>query len=493
MKYFAIVVFISLYAISFAQNRMNIWELGYSTNINYPNCEMRYVNGVMDTNKLFRIMSLLDTNSGLSDTSGNLLFYSNGLTICNKNHDTLQNAVNFNPGWTTDFYEPDGMGIDQAILFLPFPGSSKKYYVFSLSGELIQNDIQPIHLSYSIIDMNLDGGLGGIVDSLKNKYAIEDTLTNGGLSAVKHGNGVDWWVIIHKYSSDTYYKFLITPNGIQQPIIQNIGSKITQDIIVSATFSPDGSKFCYSNAGGTFDFMEFDRCSGEFFNHVSVNSIDSVPFTGCSFSASSRFLYVSTFTDLYQFDTWDSDMINNQIHIAAWDSFVDPIYHIPIFFYMHQLAPDNRIYLSTWNGSIYFNVINSPDNLGLACNFEPHSYVLPQYNGSIPSFPNYDLEALFGSTCDTVFTLNLVNNVETNSFKISPNPTIGVLNILYDTKEDCQLTLYNVRGKQIASISLFHYFKNRLLNVSDLAAGVYLATVTCKAERIWSAKVIVQR
>ena len=82
MKYFAIVVFISLYAISFAQNRMNIWELGYSTNINYPNCEMRYVNGVMDTNKLFRIMSLLDTNSGLSDTSGNLLFYSNDKCCC---------------------------------------------------------------------------------------------------------------------------------------------------------------------------------------------------------------------------------------------------------------------------------------------------------------------------------------------------------------------------------------------------------------------------
>jgi len=38
---------------------------------------------------------------------------------------------------------------------------------------------------------------------------------------------------------------------------------------------------------------------------------------------------------------------------------------------------------------------------------------------------------------------------------------------------------------------LFHYFKNRLLNVSDLPAGVYFATVIAKRKKVWSEKVVV--
>jgi len=76
----------------------------------------------MDTTTIFRTMSFFTTYASICDTSGNLLFYSNGLTIGNHNYDTLHNAINFNPGSATDYYEPDGLGIDQAVLILPEPG-----------------------------------------------------------------------------------------------------------------------------------------------------------------------------------------------------------------------------------------------------------------------------------------------------------------------------------------------------------------------------------
>ncbi len=61
-----------------AQNRTNIWELSYSTDTMYPNSEMRYINGTMDTNSVTRIMSFFNTNTSICDTAGNLLFYTNG-------------------------------------------------------------------------------------------------------------------------------------------------------------------------------------------------------------------------------------------------------------------------------------------------------------------------------------------------------------------------------------------------------------------------------
>jgi hypothetical protein len=41
-------------------------------------------------------------------------------------------------------------------------------------------------------------------------------------------------------------------------------------------------------------------------------------------------------------------------------------------------------------------------------------------------------------------------------------------------------------GNRAGAISLFHYFKSKLLNVSDLPAGVYFATVIAKRKKVCS-------
>lgn len=450
----------------------------------------------MDTNSIYRVMSFFVTNASICDTSGNLLFYSNGLTIGNRNHDTLENSENFNPGWATDFYEPIGMGNCQGVLILPDPGDEKRYYVFHESGESFiaynMYQVQPLHLSYSVIDMNLDGGMGGVVDSLKNKYAVVDTLLWGGLTAVKHANGRDWWVIAHRFYTDKYYKFLVTPQGLLGPYEQVIGSNLMYDVGVQATFSPDGSKYCISNHNGWFDYMSFDRCTGEFSNPISVVSPDSF-FYGSSFSPNSRYIYASSLTNLYQYDTWDINMSSNVVHIAAWDSFVDPA---PVLFFMHQLAPDGKIYLSTFNSSLYFNVIKSPDSLGLSCDFQPHSFNLtfPEYNHNLPSFPNYDLGALEGSPCDTI--IDVITGIDIRSkyqYRVSPNPVHDYLNIVYESNVDVLFELFDINGNRVVTASLYRYFKNRLIEVSNLPTGIYFSTITKNGKQLWSEKIVVQR
>ena len=488
-------LFISVNA--FAQNRTNVWELSYSTSPIYPNTEVLFHNGVVDTQSVDRIMSIYDTNTSICDTNGNLLFYTNGLTIGNRNYDTLQNAVNFNPGYATTSFEPLGMGIAQGAVIIPRPLNVNQYYIFYVTAEPIfaygNNDTNPLYLSYSLIDMNLDNGLGGIVDSKKNLHAIDDTLVLGRLNAVKHANGSDWWVISHEYYTNKYYKLLVTPDSIIGPFSQNIGTNLkSNDIFGETVFSPDGSKFAMMNANNILDYMEFNRCSGEFYNVLSFEIPDSIGTYGCSFSSNNRFLYASSKYNLYQYDTWNPDMVSDGIHIAEWDSFTQN--NVPVLFFLHQLGPDGKIYIGPFNGVSYLNVINDPDSLGIGCNFSAHSFVIPDYNVNVPSFPNYDLGAVpGGDTCNAVYTTALQLSLNTGSYSVAPNPVSDWLNIIYQSNEDALFELFDLYGKRVGAISLFHYFKNRLLNVSELPPGVYLAAVSCQGERVWSEKVVVQR
>jgi hypothetical protein len=210
---------------------------------------------------------------------------------------------------------------------------------------------------------------------------------------------------------------------------------------------------------------------------------------GCAFSANSRFLYINTLTQIFQFDTWAPDLEASEILIDTV-----PLYQSdPDWFAISTLAPDNKIYFSTYNSIKALHVINQPDSLGLACNFVEKGLTLPMYNiYSIPNAPNYDLDTLQGvDTCSALYTNSHTLRNENASFRIAPNPASDWLNIIYQTDEDALLDLFDMYEKRVNAISLFHYFKNRLLNVSALAAGVYLAAVTEKGKRIWSEKVVI--
>lgn len=237
--------------------------------------------------------------------------------------------------------------------------------------------------------------------------------------------------------------------------------------------------------------MEFDRCSGEFFNAVNILLPDSNLSQGIAFSPNSRFIYCNTYTQIFQFDTWAADLSNSRILVDTIP-FVQP--GIEDLFAVEMLAPDNKIYISTYHGIKALHVIHSPDSLGIACNFERKGLVLPTYNVySIPNHPNYDLgESLGNDTCELIYTSIPQKANDIADYRIAPNPVSDWLNIIYQSDEDGLFELYDHYGKRVGATSLFHYFKNRLINVSDLPTGFYLAVVTCNGEKIWSEKVIVQ-
>ncbi len=122
---------------------------------------------------------------------------------------------------------------------------------------------------------------------------------------------------------------------------------------------------------------------------------------GVGFSPNSKYLYFNTNTTLLQYDLEAEDIEASKDTIAVYDGYISTF--LPTTFFLQQLAPDGKIYLSCTNTVDVLHVIHNPDEAGQACNMEQHGTQLPTLNlFSIPNFPNYRLGPLDGSPCDTL-------------------------------------------------------------------------------------------
>jgi len=392
------------YYFSFSQNRNSVWCFGDSALIDFS-----------DTS------NIVVGSCGL-DTRGSCV------SVCNENGQLLFSAetrAGFG-SYTTLVFDSQhnimpngdtimGTGWYNELVIIPSPLNDSTYYLFSLGVTTFYG------LYYSIVDMKLNGGLGDV--TIKNvqlqSYPMIDCL-----NAVKHGNGRDWWVIFRQdpqfNPSNEFLTYLITPSGITNYTSQNVGGYIYSnngDIV----FSPSGNKFMAMNPAGLVEVLNFNRCTGTITldKHIEDNVLAPPGFNlwSAAFSADESKLYITasdTTTYLYQYDL-------NAPNIAASK---DTLWTLNYPHYAGgglKLAPDNKIYLSAqyyndfnfpypYADSVYnmynmnLSVINSPDSLGAACDFQPYSFYLGgkrTYLG-LPNNPDYDMPALAGSPCDTL-------------------------------------------------------------------------------------------
>ena len=84
----------------------------------------------------------------------------------------------------------------QSSLILPMPGSDSLYYLFHkriIYQEEPVFDVITDRILYSVVDMSANQGLGRVVE--KNVVLFDEPTVGGQLTAVKHANGEDWWVV----------------------------------------------------------------------------------------------------------------------------------------------------------------------------------------------------------------------------------------------------------------------------------------------------------
>ncbi len=469
----------------YGQGIDNIWMFGYASYAGIPfgGMEMNFGSGSMVLNYQPRPMNMGMTSVTHCDSAGNVLFYCNGAYIANAQDDTMMNGSGLSPSYYTDVEGPFGLFIPQAALAIPWPGSASKFYLFH---NTVDDSIAYSYRTYySEIDMSLDGGLGAVTS--KNNVLYADTLLYGHLTAVKHANGRDWWVVFHGGKNDKYFIYLVNPAGVHLHNIQQIGGVLYAQQ-GQGCFSPDGSRYALYDHRNDLHLLDFDRCAGIFSNHLHVAINDSAHGGGVAFSASSKLLYVSSTKYVYQFDLEAANIPATQTTVAVWDGYYSPNPPAATTFYLAQLAPDNKIYISSTNGVLSMHVIEYPDSLGLACNVCQHCISLPAYNfTTIPNHPNYHLGALGSSICDSLPT-DIGGLVKSTAEEIVlfPNPVKDILYVRNQASNtQKEIRIYNSLLQQVSiPVSLINQGEYFEVNTSGILPGVYFLEILTEKGKV---------
>lgn len=349
----------------FSQGEANNWYFGEFAGIKFNS------NGTV-TSLTDGQLNTLEGCASISNNTGELLFYTDGKKVYNRNHQIMINGSDLNGDSSTT----------QSATIVKKPGSLNLYYIFTLDSFAGPNGF-----CYSIVDMNLDNGNGAITSE---KNVLIYTPSCEKIAVVKHSNNNDFWIITHGWGNNAFYAHLLTNNGLENnPVISTIGytpnvnfGSSMLEAIGYLKISPDGTKLinCYSNAFGT-QLFNFNSSTGHISNGRQIN-VGTAAYYGAEFSPNSELLYVVNEYSVYQLNLFSTD-INNSATIIYTN--LDNI--LPICM---QLGPDNKIYVSLLNKN-KLSVINNPNILGLGCTFQEDSidlngryskYGLPAFNQS---------------------------------------------------------------------------------------------------------------
>ncbi|MFL9844320.1 T9SS type B sorting domain-containing protein [Flavobacterium rhizosphaerae] len=415
-----LLLFLIITAPAIAQKEANNWFFGKNAGIHFldDGSVEPLPGGQMVTN---------EGCSSISDEEGNLLFYTDGRTVWDRNHIIMPNADYF--GGTGLLGDPSSTN---SAIIVPKKGSPDIYYIFTVdephhtnasvypaqyTGSYLESNGEQIieqfipdaddglnnGLNYSVVDLSITGANGSIGDITdKNihlltydpddidqaKYKCSEKIT-----AVKSQNN-GFWVVTHFI--DTFYAFFVNENGVNTtpvttqlaPVVPTSGYR--RNGIGCIKSSPDGDYLAIvhnqlgTQTGGTADngvvyLYDFDNNTGTLANPLLIKN-NSKPY-GIEFSAQSKKLYASFemlngYGGLHQYDLLSSN-------IPASDQLIGDVTGTAL-----QLGPNGKIY-GAINGAVSLYVINSPEEDGSACNFINNAIPLPAGTRSVFGLPPF--------------------------------------------------------------------------------------------------------
>jgi gliding motility-associated-like protein len=318
------------------QKQNNQWRFGGGGGIDFNVSPAAFIGGGA-TQTGEGSASVADRNTGA------LLFYTDGVTVWNAQNQVMPNGTGLLGG------DPVLLSSTTAAVIVPKPGSTTQYYIIAIDEQASTNGV-----SYSLIDMTLNGGLGDVVASQKNIALIQTNSEK--LEVVPSADRQGYWLITHR--SNTFYSFKINAAGIQNtPVVSVVGG----DHGNGAGHMKVNRQFNKLAMGNFFsrniELFDFNNTTGVLSNPLIWSSAPTNDvYYGVEFSPNGKLLYVSNFEKIRQYDITLSNpttIENSKYEIASQGISL-------------QLGPDNKIYANA--GSV--NVINCPNEKGTACGFQ---------------------------------------------------------------------------------------------------------------------------
>ncbi|MCR9054028.1 MAG: hypothetical protein ACE362_01150 [Phaeodactylibacter xiamenensis] len=440
------------------------------------------------------------TNFTMSNAEGELIFYTNGCEVHNARHQLMENGDGINPGdvhnnqCDESQHSPGYTVPFQGALAIPVPGDTNLYYLFHIRSAYDPIQGAPygalIQLLYTVVDDAQNGGNGSILE--KNTVLIDNSESFnslGEITAVKHANGEDWWVVCPEKVGNKYYFFLLTSDGVTFSHEQEIGHAQTGYSWGQTVFSPDGSQFAYrsNNENDGVRLFDFDRSIGQFSNPRFFPMPEDYRWqAGTAFSPSGQYLYAGSNLELYQFDLWSSDIEASRTLIDTYDGYADPI---PTHFSNMQLGPDCRIYVFC-SSCTTIHVIHNPDEGGTDCNFEQNAIQLPfgmrQVSNSI--YPNYRLGSIDnpGEPCDPGIVNSSNTLLPAKGISLFPNPSSGEaihLQTGWREASSIEAILFNALGQPVWQRTLELFGGNATFQLGNLPEGWYQLSLRAEGEQ----------
>ena len=338
-----LVIFVQINTSVHGQNEFNIWYFGGNAGLDFNSgTPALLTNGALNTS---------EGCATVSNSSGQLLFYTDGLNVWNANHVVMPNGSGLagNPSST------------QSAIIVPKPGSATIYYIFTSDG---------INARYSEVNMALASGLGDVT-SVKNIFLASNV--HEMVTAVKHVNNADYWVIFRVYNSNQYKVFSTTSAGVNTSAVTSSAGTISSTCnIGTLKANYAGNRLAATlECNSCIDLLDFNNSTGVISNPL-VLSFSSFVYAS-EFSPNGNLLYVShdagSPNELQQYDITSgniSTILSTKVILGT-----DP----NNYFGTIQNAPDGKIYVAR-DGVQSLAVINSPNIAGSGCGFTLNGFSL---------------------------------------------------------------------------------------------------------------------
>jgi hypothetical protein len=358
VKKLALILCLLNAIVTFAQGEANFWFFGQNAGLNFNNGTATPISGSLDTN---------EGCASFSTSDGQLLFYTDGIFVWDKNNNPMPNGTNL-------LGDPSST---QSAIIVPYPGKSHLYYIFTVGANNYDNDGNLIKstegLNAYIVDMTLNKGLGDIVGSPIKLSGFESPNWTEKVTSVKGSECNTFWII--SQVDNKFVSFKVDLNGLDTTPVNSIVIFPADDPRGYLKVSPDGTKIASASYGqGVFYLYSFNNSTGKVSNDgislITRRDVDGYTY-GVEFSPNSTKLYCSTYggnnnniNKTFQFDLSSANIPESKVLINSQIGFRGGL----------QLAPNGKIYATVPpnynNGTRFLNAINLPDALGMNCDFE---------------------------------------------------------------------------------------------------------------------------
>ncbi|WP_047415916.1 T9SS type B sorting domain-containing protein [Cellulophaga sp. Hel_I_12] len=381
--------FIALFLVStiVAQGETANWYFGENAGIRFnPDGS---VTPLSDGN-----LNTVEGCTSISDSNGQLLAYTDGITVYNKNHQIVQNGTGL-------YGDPSST---QSAIMVPQPENPNLYYIFTVDTSVGDND-PDYGLNYSILDISSNNGEGAIIR--KNSNLLQDT-SEKITGVIKDCFEKSIWVITLAGENETdpfyntYYCYEVNSNGIvTTPIKNTFPNLFIADGRGYLKLSADGTKMASANSNDGLYVYDFDAATGILSNETFIqNPTQNQVAYGVEFSSNNRFLYLNSHgignnsqnssASLIQYDITAADIAASAVVIDEREAFRGAL----------QMAENGKIYrtnpISYSEGLAFLSVINNPGEKGAAANYQ-HNAVSLQGRNATQGLPPF-IQSFFNKT-----------------------------------------------------------------------------------------------